>query len=81
MAGKTEALVFEASRSAYSIGDIVDGAITVGELRALLEDYDDETPLVLSHDNGYTYGSLSKWDGRLMTQIEDEDGYTRWEEA
>ena len=52
------ALVFEASRDGYSIGQIANRAMTVGKLKNLLEDYDDETLIVLSHDQGYTYGSL-----------------------
>lgn len=68
-----EAVVFEAERTGYAIDQIADGAMTVGELKRLLEDYDDDTLFVLSHDNGYTYGSISQqqeWE-------ENEDG--EWE--
>ena len=53
------ALVFEASRSGYGI-DQIKNAVTVGELRELLADLEDDTMIILSHDNGYTYGSLSR---------------------
>ena len=33
--------------------------MTVGQLKKILEDVDDDVMIVLSHDNGYTYGSLS----------------------
>ena len=52
------ALVFDARRDGYGIDQIADKAMTVGELKELLEDYDDDTLFVLSHDRGYTYGSI-----------------------
>lgn len=66
------AIVFEAGRNGYSIDQISDRAMTVGELMGILEDYDEDTLVVLSHDNGYTYGSINdfeRWDAH-----EDEDG-------
>lgn len=32
--------------------------LTVGELRALLEEYDEDTPVYFRNDGGYTYGSI-----------------------
>ena len=55
------ALVFEASRDGYGIDQIADRAMTVRELIGILQDYDEDTLIVCSHDSGYTYGSLSKW--------------------
>lgn len=52
------ALVFEAPRTRYSMD--LDNAMTVGELRELLEDWDDDTQIIISHDNGYTYGTLEQ---------------------
>lgn len=63
------ALVFEAEREGYSI-DQVGGAMTVGELKDILEDYDDDALFILSHDNRYTFGSI----GRETYWEEDEDG-------
>ena len=57
----TEYLVIEASRTAYSPSQIK-WTMTVGELIELLEYYDENTPVVLSHDNGYTYGGLRQYD-------------------
>ena len=70
-----KALVFEASRDGYAI-DQLDNVMTVGELRRLLEDYDDDTLFVLSHDRGYTYGSISEW--QMQEREETEEG---WEEV
>lgn len=64
------ALVFEAERSHYSIDQQEDaGAMTVGELISILEDYNEEDLIILSHDNGYTYGTLS-----APEYYEKEDG-------
>ncbi len=32
--------------------------MTVGELIDWLSDFDDDTPIYLKHDGGYTYGSI-----------------------
>lgn len=66
-----KALVFEAERTGYGI-DQIGRPMTVGELREFLEDYDDDTLFILSHDNGYTYGSIR--DDEASDWSEDEDG-------
>lgn len=35
---------------------------TVGELIAFLEDFDEDMPVYLCNDNGYTYGSIEEND-------------------
>lgn len=72
MQGK-RALVFEAPRSAYDIGQVYD-PITVGELREYLENFKDDTLFILSHDNGYTYGSIET----LSTVFKEING--EWKE-
>lgn len=34
--------------------------MTVGELAALLEYFEDDTPIYFDNDNGYTFGSLTE---------------------
>lgn len=72
-----KALVFEALREGYGI-DQIRRPMTVGELKEFLEEFDDDTLFILSHDRGYTYGSI---DARtqVTTFEEQEDG--EWEEA
>lgn len=65
-----KALVFEAPRTGYTIKQVADSAITVGELKMLLEDYEDDRLFLLSHDRGYTYGSISQWD---LSEVDDTD--------
>lgn len=71
------AVVFEAERTGYAIEQIANGAMTVGELRGILEDFSDDDLVVMSHDNGYTFGSLSS--SLMQESYEDEDG--EWSET
>ena len=66
------AVVFEAHRTGYNIEQVADRAMTVGELISLLGDYDEDTVFVLSHDNGYTYGSINSFE--MVECTENEDG-------
>lgn len=62
-------LVVFANRDAYSIEDIK-RTMTVGELKEYLEDFDDDTPIYLNFDNGFTYGALRE--DRLVEQSDDD---------
>ncbi|MDR0530887.1 MAG: hypothetical protein LBG83_02335 [Oscillospiraceae bacterium] len=44
--------------------------MTVGELMRYLEDCEPEDEIYLSHDNGYTYGSIATLD---FEECEEED--------
>lgn len=52
-----EKLIIETEREGYSI-DQVEKTLTVGELIELLHYYDEDAPVYLSFDGGYTYGGL-----------------------
>jgi len=56
-----EYLVIATRRNGYG-PDQVGRTLTVGELKELLEDYDDDTLVVTSHDNEYTFGSIESDD-------------------
>lgn len=62
-------IVFEARREGYTPEQLY-SCMTVGELKELLEDYNDETWVVISHDNGYTFGSL-EWKEEVT--IDDDE--------
>ena len=64
------AIVFDAARTGYSI-DQVSRPMTVGELIDILDEFEDDTLVILSHDNDYTFGSLSGYPREFKT---DEDG-------
>ena len=50
-------ITFEAIREGYTKGQ-VGNPMTVGELIEFLEQYPDDTKIYLSHDRGYTFGTL-----------------------
>lgn len=52
-----QVIILNAKREGYSI-DQVRGTMTVGQLIAELEQFDEDLPIYLSHDDGYTYGSI-----------------------
>lgn len=61
----------DTTRTHYSATSAAERTLTVGELRELLDQFDDDTPVVFRNDNGYTYGSLG-WDA--VSEIDTEEG-------
>ena len=49
------------------------GTLTVGELIELLEEFDQDQPIYLNHDNGYTYGSIRRDDITQIDSTEDDN--------
>ena len=47
--------------------------LTAGELIAALEQFDEDRPIYLRNDNGYTYGSITERDISASEDIDDED--------
>lgn len=52
-------IYLNASRDGYSPNQI-DSTMTVYELISYLEGFDEDAPVYLSHDNGYTYGGITE---------------------
>lgn len=52
-------ILLRAEREGYSIEQIR-RTMTVGELIAFLSDFDEDRPIYLSHDGGYTYGGITE---------------------
>ncbi|MBS4989864.1 hypothetical protein [Anaerotruncus colihominis] len=65
-----EKLIYSTFREGYGI-DQIHRTMTVGELMAFLENYDENTPVYLSFDNGYTYGGITE--ERFEEDYEEED--------
>lgn len=63
-------LIIIANKDSYSTEDIYN-TMTVGDLKAFLEDLEDDTLIYLSFDNGYTYGALR--DDRMDIEYGDEE--------
>ena len=74
MMGK-KVLTIEGRRDCYSIDQMLDcvGTMTVGELISELEGYDEDMPVMLNNDNGYTYGAFTSYGFEIEEADEDED--------
>ena len=62
-------LIFETFREGYGL-DQIRRTMTVGDLISFLSDFDEDTPVYLSFDNGYTYGGITE--GRFEEREEEE---------
>ena len=56
-------LKIETERQGYS-PDQISKTLTVGELKNILDQFEDEDKVILSFDNGYTYGGITDDDFR-----------------
>jgi len=68
-------LKMETHRTGYGV-DQCGRTLTVGELISYLSQWDDETPIYYSNDNGYTYGSIGFEDideGEIEEEEEEEE--------
>ena len=54
------ALILNTIREGYTINQVPE-TMTVGDLINFLEDFNEDTPIYLSFDNGYTYGGISEY--------------------
>ena len=71
-----KSLIYSTFREGYG-PDQVRKTMTVGELIVFLEDYDEDTPVYLSFDNGYTYGGINREE--FIALMESEGYKVRWE--
>ena len=63
-------LFINAHRAGYA-PEQIRHTMTVGELIAALEQFDEDAPVFLKHDGGYTYGGIS-W-GDLEEDYSDNE--------
>ena len=70
-----EYLVIPGNRTGYGIDQVEDMTCTVGELKAALEDYDDNLKVVISNDNEYTFGYFNpeEWYRKIIMDITEEE--------
>ena len=66
-----KALLIEGRREAYSTNQI-DRTMKVWELIAYLEQFDEDTPVLISNDRGYTYGSITEDSFEEQEEQEEE---------
>ena len=67
-----EYLTIETHRSGYSVSQC-GRTLSVAELIDYLSQWDENTPIYFSNDNGYTYGSISFDDINSGEVDEDEE--------
>ena len=65
-------LLLEADRRGYST-DQISRTMTVGELIAFLEWYDEDMKIYISNDHGYTYGGITRSHFREEEDEDEED--------
>lgn len=65
-------LLIQTLREGYGI-DQIRRTMTVGELIDFLGNYDEDTPVYLSFDNGYTYGGITE--NRFDDNCEEDEEY------
>lgn len=63
-------ILYHADSEGYSV-EQVRRTMTVGELIDFLGSYDEDTPIYLSFDNGYTHGGITE--GNFEEDYEEED--------
>ncbi len=65
-------LLIDAKREGYAL-DQCGRTMTVGELMDWLDQFDDDCQVYLSHDNGYTYGTVTEYDFTEWNEPEEEE--------
>jgi len=65
-----KALFIEGKRNGYAT-EQCGKTLTVGELIELLQEFDEDRPVYLRNDNGYTYGSITERDISCEEDFED----------
>lgn len=67
-----ERIIIDTVREGYGI-DQIRSTMTVGELISFLSDYNEDVPVYLSFDNGYTYGGINERSIEAEYYDEDEE--------
>lgn len=63
-----EELFVNGKKNGYGI-DQCGKTLTVGELIEILQEYDEDFPVYLRNDNGYTYGSITRNDVYTIDEL------------
>lgn len=66
-----DALFINSIRNGYS-PDQCGPTLRVADLIEILQQYDDETPVYIRNDNGYTYGNIQERDINHADDLNDE---------
>ncbi len=65
-------LMIDGRRNDYSANNLVNKTMTVGELVSYLDGFDSDMPVLLSNDNGFTYGKITE-NGIWEEEVEEDE--------
>lgn len=65
-------LMIDGRRNDYSASNLVNKTMTVGELVSYLDGFDSDMPVLLSNDNGFTYGKITD-NGIWEEEVEEDE--------
>ena len=65
-------IIINAKRNGYG-PDQCGRTMTVAELISMLNEYEDDEKIYLSHDRGYTYGSITESDFEEAEEDDEND--------
>lgn len=65
-------ITIEGRREGYA-PDQIKHTMTVGELIDYLSQFDEDSPVMLDNDNGYTYGSITDSSFREIERDDEEE--------
>jgi len=68
----TTAILLNTNRTGYTVKQVLDktSTLTVGELIEYLSDFDPESPILFSNDDGYTFGEIREYS---IDEVDIED--------
>lgn len=55
-----DVLILYTQRDTYGKNESAERTMTAGQLREFLDNYNDDTPVLLAFDGGYTYGYIKE---------------------
>ena len=66
-----KAIRIKAERYSYSVKESANDSMTVSELINRLRDFPEDMPIIISNDNGYTFGRI--WASTIGEITEEEE--------
>lgn len=74
---RADVICIEGRRDGYTPTQL-DRTMTVGELIEFLSGYDEDTPVILDNDNGYTYGAITNYSIEVKVWNDEDERFCEW---
>ena len=68
-------IVINTEKNGYEEKDVIEESMTVKELIEELENYNGDEKVILSFDDGYSFGVLTSYNIEIQDDIKDEEDY------